>query len=934
MEGAAPLRSRAGRALRDRPAGRRLLLARAAALHMLLGLLRSSPAEAARPPELPPQGEYVTPRWILGGRSRRAVGVAEEAPSPDHGEVALTVEGKEFVLVLEKNQLLSPDYTEIHYDKDGQQVIVPPNHTEQCYFHGSVRGHVDSWVVLTTCSGFSGLIILDHNSSYYLKPPANSSSEPHTLYRAEDLLIKGGACQQGGLLPNSVADIAGFFRPAALQRKRRDTWRTLKYMELFIVADYSLFKAQKQNLGVTKQRILEIANYVDKFYRSLNIKVALIGLEVWTDQDKCTISDDAHASLISFLQWKKTLRARKKYDNSQLLTGMTFKGTTIGMAPLEGMCSAENSGGVSMDHSELPIGAAATMAHEIGHNFGMSHDVEGCCVEATASQGGCVMAAATGHPFPRVFSSCSRRQLESYFQKGGGACLFNMPDTKDLVVGKKCGNGFLEEGEECDCGEAEECTNPCCNPQNCTLKAGAECAHGECCDSCKLKSAGTTCREPAGSCDLPEYCTGASPYCPANVYLLDGSMCSDGKEYCNNGMCMTHHQQCIQLWGPGAWPAPDACFQDVNKAGDMYGNCGKDRHGYYVKCAKRDAKCGKIQCQSPAAKPKGTNTISMDTTIRFNGQEIKCRGTLVYATKDDEGDLSDPGLVMTGTKCGNGLVCNSNQNCHCDAGWAPPFCEKPGLGGSVDSGPVQQDHYEAILITLLVIFLLFVPALLLGLYTCYRRESSLLNKWVKGLRKRQKTGRNGAVHQKATQGHANSAFTLQDISSSSKAKPGTTSQAARGISVLKQNPPQEPPHPINVVRPLRPGCGPSAPLQRDIKPSRPPPPPLHKFPATPLKAGDTKLPPPKKPLPSTPLRPPPVNPQHRLPYKPLPRNLLVAKDVASAQSPALLVMVPPANSKPAGIGALNRLSKPLKPAPPQRPVPGLKVQPASFPFKK
>ncbi|XP_070612937.1 LOW QUALITY PROTEIN: disintegrin and metalloproteinase domain-containing protein 33 [Erythrolamprus reginae] len=925
---------------------------------VLLGPLRCGAAEAA---EWPSHGESVTPHWISRTRSRRSVEGAEKALPPDHGEVALTVGGKEIVLILERNQLLSPGYTEVHYGEDGQPVTVSPKHTELCYFHGYVRGHADSWVVLSTCSGFSGLIALHHNSSYYLKPPANTTtSEAHTLFRAKDVLVKGATCQQGDLLPNSVADITGIFRP--LKRKKRDSWRALKYMELFIVADYSLFRAQKQNLGVTKQRILEIANYVDKFYRSLNIKVALIGLEVWTDQDKCTVSEDAHATLVSFLQWKKTLRTRRKHDNAQLLTGITFRGTTIGMAPLEGMCSAENSGGVSMDHSEMPIGAAATMAHEIGHNFGMSHDVEGCCVEATASQGGCVMAAATGHPFPRVFSSCSRRQLEGYFQKGGGACLFNLPDTKDLVVGKKCGNGFLEEGEECDCGEAEECTNPCCNPQNCTLKAGAECAHGECCNSCKLKTAGIMCREPAGSCDLPEYCTGASPYCPGNVYLLDGSTCSHGEEYCYNGMCMTHHQQCIQLWGRGAWPAPDACFQDVNRAGDMYGNCGKDSHGKYVKCAKRDAKCGKIQCQSPAAKPKGTNTISMDTTIRFNGQEIKCRGTLVYATKDDEGDLSDPGLVMMGTKCGDGLVCkdqrcqnasffeldkciskchghgvcNSNQNCHCDAGWAPPFCEKPGLGGSVDSGPVQQDHYEAITIALLVIFLLVIPLLLLGLYSCYRRESSPLHKWAQGFRLRHKVWRNRIVHQKTTGGHSNSAFILQDISSANKEKSSFTNQVARGISSLKPNPPQRDPHPVNVVRPLRLGCGPSTPLQRDLKPSRPPPPPCHGSPATPLKGGfggPTKLPPPKKPLPSTPVRPPSLHPQPRPAYKPSKKTLL-AKDVASVTSPALLVMIPPTNSKPAGTRALNPLSKPLKPAAPQRPLPGLKIHPASYAFKK
>lgn len=42
-----------------------------------------------------------------------------------------------------------------------------------------------------------------------------------------------------------------------------------------------------------------------------------------------------------------------------------------------------------------PIGAASTMAHEMGHNLGMSHDedIAGCHCPVIKDQGGCVMAA-------------------------------------------------------------------------------------------------------------------------------------------------------------------------------------------------------------------------------------------------------------------------------------------------------------------------------------------------------------------------------------------------------------------------------------------------------------------------------------------------------------------------------------------------------------
>lgn len=39
----------------------------------------------------------------------------------------------------------------------------------------------------------------------------------------------------------------------------------------------------------------------------------------------------------------------------------------------------------------------------------------------------------------------------------------------------------------------QECNNPCCNASNCTLKEGAECAHGACCHQCKVSGPSSAC---------------------------------------------------------------------------------------------------------------------------------------------------------------------------------------------------------------------------------------------------------------------------------------------------------------------------------------------------------------------------------------------------------------------------------------------------------
>ncbi|NXP26360.1 ADA33 protein, partial [Scytalopus superciliaris] len=98
--------------------------------------------------------------------------------------------------------LLAPGYTETHYREDGQPVTVTPNHTV----------------------GARALRCL-------------------------------GRWATPSFAPLSLVSVL---------QARRDAWRTMKYMELFIVADHTLFRNQNLNLGQTKQRIVEIANYVDK----------------------------------------------------------------------------------------------------------------------------------------------------------------------------------------------------------------------------------------------------------------------------------------------------------------------------------------------------------------------------------------------------------------------------------------------------------------------------------------------------------------------------------------------------------------------------------------------------------------------------------------------------------------------------------------------
>ncbi|NWI65074.1 ADA22 protein, partial [Todus mexicanus] len=334
-----------------------------------------------------------------------------------------------------------------------------------------------------------------------------------------------------------------------------------------------------------------------------------------------------------------------------LSRGSRFQSSRSGVAHTGGICSLLKGGGVN--EFGKPDLMAVTLAQTLAQNIGIFSDrrklISGeCKCEDTWS--GCIMGD-TGYYLPSKFSKCDIEEYHEFLSNGGGACLFNKP-TK-LLDPPECGNGFVEDGEECDCGSIAECASEggeCC--QTCTLTAGSQCSNGLCCRKCRFEPKGVLCREAVNDCDIAENCTGNSSQCSPNIHKMDGYSCDNKQGICFGGRCKTRDRQCKYIWGEKVTAADRYCYEKLNIEGTEKGNCGRDKDSW-IQCNKQDVLCGYLLCSNISSVPRlGELDGEITSSILHFGKIYNCSGG--HVKLDEETDL---GYVENGTPCGPNMVC-------------------------------------------------------------------------------------------------------------------------------------------------------------------------------------------------------------------------------------------------------------------------------------
>uniref|UniRef100_A0A8D0EJV5 ADAM metallopeptidase with thrombospondin type 1 motif 7 n=1 Tax=Strix occidentalis caurina TaxID=311401 RepID=A0A8D0EJV5_STROC len=360
------------------------------------------------------------------------------------------------------NNLLAPGFVSERRYGGIATAKIQSHAYNSCHMIGEVRSRAlpGGLAALSTCDGLKGVFQL-MNEDYFIEPVSTSfqedgAAQPHRIYKRQ--APEHGAEQ--GRRPPAPRETCGMqgIVPFLLSEKRRERWeqkqhrkrrirqRSIskeKWVETLVVADTKMIEYHgSENI---EKYVLTVMNMVAGLFHHASIgnpiNIAIVRLILLEDEEEdLKISHHADNTLKSFCKWQKSINVKGDshplhHDVAVLLTrkdicaAMNRPCETLGLSHVAGMCQPHRSCNINED-TGLPL--AFTVAHELGHSFGIQHDGSSNDCEPVGKRPFIMSPQLLYDTSPLTWSRCSREYITRFLDRGWGLCLDDPPAREVL----------------------------------------------------------------------------------------------------------------------------------------------------------------------------------------------------------------------------------------------------------------------------------------------------------------------------------------------------------------------------------------------------------------------------------------------------------------------------------------------------------------------
>ncbi|XP_044132344.1 A disintegrin and metalloproteinase with thrombospondin motifs 12 isoform X2 [Bufo gargarizans] len=518
---------------------------------------------------------------------------------------------KDLYLNLTVNErFLSDNYILERRTGNQSGVRITPRSGLSCHLTGTVQ-EPDigiGYAAISTCNGLAGFFRLPHGD-YFIEPLHNKEAagrqHKHIMYKREAAHQRRRRHRDLHSAGNQSCGLIDDFSFVPQLERQREKWERKhlkhrrisprsvskeRWVETLVVADTKMIEYHGSES--IESYIFTVMNMVSGLFHdpsignAIHIKVVRVIL-LEEEEEGLKIVHHADQTLTSFCKWQKSINPKSDshpahHDVAVLLTrkdicaGRNSPCETLGLSHLSGMCQPFRSCNINED-TGLPM--AFTIAHEIGHSFGIQHDGQGNDCESTGGPPYIMSRQLQYDTSPLTWSPCSKEYITRFLDRGWGSCLDDLPAKKDFKLPLIAPGVLYDVNHQCQLQYGPNATycelvDNVCQTLWCSVK-----------DLCRSKLDATA----------------------------DGTRCGE-KKWCINGACVTVGKQpdtvnggwaswtfwshCTRTCGAGVQSAERKCNNPEPKFGGKY--CTGERKRYRMcktnPCPKNQPSFRQMQC--------------------------------------------------------------------------------------------------------------------------------------------------------------------------------------------------------------------------------------------------------------------------------------------------------------------------------------------------